>query len=105
MQKPYGLTTSGRFNCNYHKYFNNKHLIPARGGQFTPVKNGQGHWLLQIIIELFRNHKDIICLASQINAIPVFAGVILTCLSHKDPGMPIIGGSYKAEFTGLIQFR
>jgi hypothetical protein len=52
-------------------------------------------------IELFKNEKDIICLASQINAKPVFAGIILSCLSHEDPGVPIIGGSYKAEFTGL----
>lgn len=56
-------------------------------------------------IDLFKHHEDIICLASQINAIPVFAGLMLTCLSHEDPGMPIIGGSYKAEFTGLKQFQ
>jgi len=55
-------------------------------------------------IDLFENHKDIFCLASQINAIPVFAGVMLTCLSNEDPGMPIVGGSYKAEFSGVKSF-
>lgn len=45
VQKPDTLTMSSRFNCSYHKYFNNKHLIPARGGQFIPVKSGQHRWL------------------------------------------------------------
>ena len=45
MQKPEFLTTSGRINCNYHKYVNNKHLIPADEGQFTSVKGGNKHWL------------------------------------------------------------
>ena len=48
MQKPDTLTTSGRFNCNYHKYFNNKHLIPAKDGQCTPAKGGQSHRLFQV---------------------------------------------------------
>lgn len=56
-------------------------------------------------IDLFKNHKDIICLASQIKAKPLFAGIRLTCLSHEDPCMPIVGGSYKAEFTGLKEFK
>jgi len=42
VQKPDALTSYGRFNSNYHKYFNNKHLIPARNGQFTPAESGQG---------------------------------------------------------------
>jgi len=41
LQRPDGLTTSGRFNSNYHKYFINKQLIPARDGQFTPAEYGQ----------------------------------------------------------------
>jgi hypothetical protein len=51
LQKPGALTKAGRFNCIYYKYFNNKHLIPAKGGQFTPAEDGQSHWLLQIQLE------------------------------------------------------
>jgi hypothetical protein len=43
MQNPDALTISGRFNYNYHKYFNNKHLIPAKDDQFTPEKDDQSH--------------------------------------------------------------
>lgn len=47
MEKPVVLTTFGRYKCNYHKCFNNKHLIPAKDGQFSPARSGQGHWLFQ----------------------------------------------------------
>jgi hypothetical protein len=40
------LTTFSRFNYDYHKYVNNKHLIPAKDGQFTPAKGDQSHWFL-----------------------------------------------------------
>jgi hypothetical protein len=40
VQEPDTLTTSGRFNYNYHKYFNNKHLIPAKNSQSTAAKSG-----------------------------------------------------------------
>jgi hypothetical protein len=42
------LNTAGRYKFDYHKYYNNKHLIPAKNGQFTPPKRWQSHWLLQI---------------------------------------------------------
>ena len=45
MQKPEVLTTLGRFNGNYPKLLNNKHLILNKDGQFTPAKGGQNHWL------------------------------------------------------------
>jgi len=47
LEKPGELTTSGRSNWDYHKCFNNKHLIPAKDGQFSPAWDGQGHWLFQ----------------------------------------------------------
>jgi len=31
--------------------FNNKHLIPAKDGQFTLAKGGQSHWLFQLIAD------------------------------------------------------
>ena len=49
VQKPDTLTTTGRFNCNDPKYFNNKHLISAKGGQFTPARSGQSHWILHFV--------------------------------------------------------
>jgi len=55
-------------------------------------------------IELFENHQDIIEISRQYEAIPLFAGIRLSCLSYDDISLPIYGGSYKAEFTGLKQF-
>lgn len=49
LQKPDALTTSGWFNNNFHKYFTNKHLIPAKDGQLTPAKSGQGQWLFHFV--------------------------------------------------------
>jgi hypothetical protein len=54
LQKPDTLTTSGRINCNYHKYFSNMHLIPAKDGQFTPAWGGQGHWLFHDLFKFKR---------------------------------------------------
>jgi hypothetical protein len=45
VEKPGVLTTSGRSKCNYHRWFINKHLIPANDAQFSPAWGGQGHWL------------------------------------------------------------
>ncbi|MFH0841472.1 MAG: hypothetical protein V1903_02505 [Bacteroidota bacterium] len=56
-------------------------------------------------IELFEHHTEIIHLAKQVNAIPVFAGVKLTCMSNEDSSIPICGGRFKAEFTGIKQFK
>jgi Domain of unknown function (DUF3387) len=59
LQKPDTFTTSNRFNCNYHKYFSNKHLIPAKDGKFTPAWGGQGHWLFQILTETIKQNASI----------------------------------------------
>jgi hypothetical protein len=48
LEKPGVLTTSGRSKLNYHRWFINKHIIPAGDGQFTPAQGGQGHWYFQI---------------------------------------------------------
>jgi hypothetical protein len=44
MQKPDSLTTSGRLNYNFHRYFNNKQVTPAIDGQFVPADSGQIQW-------------------------------------------------------------
>jgi len=41
VHKPDALTKSSWTICIFHKYYNNKHLIPARDGHFTPAKSGQ----------------------------------------------------------------
>ena len=47
LQNPDGLTTSGQLNGDNRIKFKNKHLTPARDGQFYPTHKDQGHWLLQ----------------------------------------------------------
>jgi uncharacterized SAM-binding protein YcdF (DUF218 family) len=37
VEKPGVLTTFGRSKWNYHRWLNNKHLIPEKDGQFTPA--------------------------------------------------------------------
>ena len=51
------------------------------------------------------NHKEVIKLSTRFNAIPVFAGLRLSCISNKDKRIPFCGGSYIAEFTGFKHFE
>jgi len=50
MQKPESLTTFGRSEGTYSIKLNIKFLTPDCGGQFTPARYGQGHWLFQFIM-------------------------------------------------------
>ena len=59
MQKPDLLTTSGRFNFNYHIYFSNKHLISVRDGQFAPATGGHSHYFISV--RPFYLKKSITC--------------------------------------------
>jgi hypothetical protein len=50
------------------------------------------------------NHEDIVNIALQNNTIQVFSGIILTCASTEEKNIPVCGGSYFADFTGLWNF-
>jgi len=52
VQNPEGLSTFGRRLRQYHKYFKNKHLTPARDGQIAPADCDQGHWLFHANTDL-----------------------------------------------------
>jgi hypothetical protein len=55
-------------------------------------------------IESIENQEEVINLANQFNAIPVFAGLRLSCVSTEENSIPFYGGKYIAEFTGLKKF-
>lgn len=55
-------------------------------------------------IASIENHEEIIKISKQFNAIPVFAGLRLSCVSTKENSIPFCGGGYIAEFTGLKPF-
>jgi hypothetical protein len=50
------------------------------------------------------NHEEVIKLSNQFNATPVFAGMVLTCVSTEEKSIPVYGGGYVAEFTGFKAF-
>jgi hypothetical protein len=55
-------------------------------------------------IASIENHEEVIKLSNQFNAIPAFAGMRLTCVSTEEKSIPVYGGGYVAEFTGLKAF-
>jgi hypothetical protein len=55
-------------------------------------------------VESIDNPEEVINLAEQFNAIPVFAGMVLKCVSTKENNIPICGGQYIVEFTGFKSF-
>jgi hypothetical protein len=50
------------------------------------------------------NHKEVIKLSNQFNAIPVFAGMRLKCVSTEENNIRGYGAGYVAEFTGFKAF-
>ena len=50
------------------------------------------------------NHEEVISLSYQFNAIPVFAGMRLKCVSTEENSIPVYGAGYVAEFTGFKAF-
>jgi hypothetical protein len=55
-------------------------------------------------IESIENHEEVCKLSNQFNAIPVFAGIRLTCVSTEKKIVPVYSGGYIAEFTGFKGF-
>ena len=53
---------------------------------------------------LIENQEEIIRLSDKFNAIPVFAGIRLYCLSAEENRIPVSGSVNIAEFTGLMAF-
>jgi hypothetical protein len=51
-----------------------------------------------------KNHEEVIKLSNQFNAIPAFAGMMLTCVSTEEKSIPVYGGGYVAEFIGFKAF-
>ena len=49
------------------------------------------------------NHEEVIKLSNQFGATPVFAGMRMKCVSTEE-NIPVYGGGYIAEFTGLKAF-
>jgi hypothetical protein len=50
------------------------------------------------------NQEEVFNISNQFNAIPVFAGLRLSCISTEENNIPFYGGKYIAEFTGLKKF-
>ena len=93
------------FRCNHNISNDYPHIVvesPKDGLLYVWVKTA----MYPIIpsIESIENQDEVINLANQFNAIPVFAGLRLTCVSTEENNIPICGGEYIAEFTGLKLF-
>lgn len=50
------------------------------------------------------NQEEVINLSNQFNAIPVFAGIRLSCGPNNEKNIPVYGAGYIAEFSGLKAF-
>jgi hypothetical protein len=55
-------------------------------------------------IASIENHEEVIKLFHQFSAIPVFAGIRLSCVSTDEKSVPVYGAGYVAEFTGFKAF-
>ena len=47
------------------------------------------------------HHEERIALSRSHNALPVFAGIVLSCYPTDEDIVPLCGGIYIAEFTGF----
>jgi len=50
------------------------------------------------------NHEEVCKLSNQFSAIPVFAGIRLSCVSTDEKSVPVHGAGYIAKFTGFKAF-
>ena len=50
------------------------------------------------------NHEEVCKLSNQFKAIPVFAGMRMSCVSTEEKTIPFYGAGYVAEFTGFKAF-
>jgi hypothetical protein len=55
-------------------------------------------------IDSIENQEEVINLSNHFNATPAFAGMILKCVSVKENDIPLYGGQYISEYTGLKAF-
>lgn len=55
-------------------------------------------------IKSIENHEEMCKLSNQFNAIPVFAGMRMTCVTSDEKYIPVYGAGYIAEFTGFKAF-
>ena len=55
-------------------------------------------------IASIENQEEVNKLSHQFIAIPVFAGLRLSCVSTEKNSVPVYGGGYTAEFTGFKAF-
>jgi hypothetical protein len=55
-------------------------------------------------ISSIENHEEVYKLSNQYNAIPVFAGIRLSCVSNQERKIPVYGAGYVAEFSGFKAF-
>jgi hypothetical protein len=55
-------------------------------------------------IESIENHEEVIKLSNQFNAIPVFAGLRLSCVSTERNSVPVYGAGYIVGYAGLKAF-
>ncbi len=55
-------------------------------------------------IKSIENHEEVCKLSNQFNAIPVFAGMRMTCASTEEKHIPVYGAGYVAEFSGFKAF-
>jgi len=55
-------------------------------------------------IKSIENHEEVYKLSKQFNAIPVFAGINLSCVTKIDRSIPIYGGVFVANFLGFKSF-
>jgi len=52
-------------------------------------------------VQSIENHEEVYNISKQFNAIPVFAGIMLTCASTDENSRPKCGDGYIAQFTGF----
>ena len=76
-------------------YFHQHRIIECCIIDCTTHRSSYGH---------IENQEEVINLANQFNAIPVFAGLRLSCISTDEKNIPFYGGEYIAEITGLKVF-
>jgi len=55
-------------------------------------------------IASIENHEEVCKLSNQFKAIPVFAGMRMSCVSTGEKNIPVYGAGYVAKFTGFKAF-
>jgi hypothetical protein len=93
------------FRCNHNISNDYPHIVvesPKDGLLYVWVKTGI-YPIIPSIVSI-ENQEEVVTLANQFNAIPVFAGIRLSSVTTEEINIPLYGGGYIAEFTGLKIF-